>query len=176
MISVQKLLEEMLVKSDDTAANIFFDKLTQEERDDVYEHIGVINPEAPSEKQSANRPLFFDLTPRNLATIFRALYNATYLNRDSSNYLLNILTQTEFNKDVVPDVSPDEKIAHKVGVFLDGTNTTNEYHDCGIAFIPNHPYLYCLMSKDFQESEAKKIIRGMNDIVYNYFKKNSSKN
>ncbi|MBI3638289.1 serine hydrolase [Candidatus Wolfebacteria bacterium] len=170
-LTVENLIKEMLQYSDNTAANIFFDKLTSEERDNIYYHIGIINPEAPFD-QASNRPLFKKLSPKDLATIFRALYNATYLTRNSSNYLLEILTQTKFDKIIANDIPKDIPIAHKIAnFFTKDPKQPKNFHDCGIVFLPEHPYLYCVMTKDFNAEEAKQFIVDMGNKTYEYFNK-----
>lgn len=172
-LTVDELLKQMLQKSDNTASNILFFNLSPEDRDEVYYHIGVSNPEAANDN-SAGQVSFKNLTPRNLATFFRALYNATYLTRESSNYLLELLTKTEFDQDISGGIPANIKIAHKMAAFYDESlQKTQNYHDCGITLYPGHPYLYCLLTKDLKPDLAQKIINGMSGIVYQYFEENS---
>ena len=171
-LTIDELLKQMLQMSDNTASNILFFNLTPEERDEVYYHIGVSNPEA-TDGNSAGQVSFKNLTPRNLATFFRALYNATYLTRDSSSYLLELLTKTEFDQDVSGGIPPNIKVAHKMAAFYDESLLkTQNYHDCGITFYPDHPYLYCLLTRDLKPDLAQKIISGMSGIIYKYFEEN----
>ncbi len=168
-ISVEKLLKEMLQYSDNTAANILFDKLAASERDDVYFHIGIANPEAPIE-QAANRPVFRKLSTKDLATMFRALYNATFLTRKSSNYILEILTQTKFDKVLATEIPPEVKVAHKIAnFFVKDPDMPKNFHDCGIVYLPNHPYLYCAMTKNLNADEAQSIIVELGNKIYNFF-------
>lgn len=170
-LTVDRLIKEMFQYSDNTAANIFFDKLTSEERDNIYYHIGIINPEAPFE-QASNRPLFKKLSPKDLVTVFRALYNATYLTRNSSNYLLEILTQTKFDKIIASDIPEDVPVAHKIAnFFTKDPKQPKNFHDCGIVFLPEHPYLYCAMTKDLNAEEAKQFIIDIGNKTYGYFNK-----
>lgn len=168
-VTVEKLMKEMLQNSDNTAANIFFDKLSREERDDVYYHIGVTNPEAPI-TQKTNNPLFSDLSSKDLASMFRALYNSTYLTRKSSSYILEILTQTKFDE-LVPTVIPkDIKVAHKMGNYFNSDpERPKNYHDCGIAYYPQHPYLYCILTTGIDATTAKENISSTSGIIYSYF-------
>ncbi|MDO8515754.1 MAG: serine hydrolase [bacterium] len=168
-LSIDRLLKEMLQYSDNTAANILMDQLTVKERDDIYYYIGLENPEAPLE-QAANRPLFRKMTPRNLVTIFRALYNATYLTRQSSQYLATILTETKFDKTLPSEIPPDVKVAHKIAnFFVRDPNQPKNFHDCGIVYVPEHPYLFCFMTKEMSVDEAMSAIVGIGNITYRHF-------
>ncbi|MDP2930375.1 MAG: serine hydrolase [bacterium] len=168
-LTLRRLIEEMLQYSDNTAANILFDKLSSEERDNIYYHIGIINPEAPFE-QAANRPVFRKLTPKDLATMFRAIFNATYLTRRSSQYILDTLTKTKFDKTLASEIPPDIKVAHKVAnFFVSDPKRPKNYHDCGIAYLPKHPYLYCVMTQDRTAEAAQRIIVDIGNKIYRYF-------
>jgi len=167
--TVDELIRYMLQESDNTATNILFGNISAEERDNVYYHIGITNPEAEGE-QTPNHLLFTDLTPRNLATFFRSLYNATYLTRKSSNYLLDTLTQTKFDENTAYSVPNDVKVAHKMAAFYDKSLAAEKnYHDCGITFLPDHPYLYCYLTKDLEPQDAQKLIYDMGEIVFKHF-------
>lgn len=170
-LTIKHLIGEMLQKSDNTAANILFDKLTTEERDDVYYHIGVINPEI-AENSQPGRPLFSQLSSKDLATMFRALYNATYLTRKSSTYILEVITETKFDDLVTTSIPKDVKVAHKIGNYFNpDPNRPKNYHDCGIVYMPEHPYLYCVMTKNLSPDQAKKVIVGASEKTYFYFEK-----
>lgn len=162
-ITIRRLMELMLEKSDNTAAFILLNHLTLQERDDVFYHIGVANPEDAGEK-----PTFATLTAKDLASVFRALFNATYLRRASSSYVLDLLTQTEFDQTISKSIPKNIKIAHKIGNFL-VPNQEENYHDCGIVYYPEHPYLYCIMTKKQDAKSAENIISTTSLKIFNYF-------
>lgn len=165
-VTLRKVMEEMLQDSDNTAAAILLDKLTLEERADVFYHIGVANPE-----DAGAKPLFAKLSAKELASMFRALYESTFLKRKSSEYILNLLTETHFDQVKSPDIPKNVKFAHKIGNFL-LPNYTNNYHDCGIAYVSDHPYLYCTMTQNLDAKSAEEVISGLSYKDYSYFAKN----
>lgn len=169
--STEELLKEMLQNSDNTAANILFNKLSASDREDVYYHIGIANPEINSEL-NFNEALFTKLSPKDLAAMFRALYNATYLKRSSSQYILELLTNTKFDEVVPTTIPKDIKIAHKIANYYNrDPERLRDYHDCGIAYLPKHPYLYCVMTQNFMPAQAEPLITGLGDKIYYYFEK-----
>jgi len=169
--TVRELLSAMLQNSDNTAANLFFDKLTLDERDDVYYFMGVTNPEASVDAETA-RPSFNKLSAKELATTFRSLYNATYITRKSSNYILDLLTKTEFDKVIPADIPKEVRIAHKVANFYNtDPNRPKNYHDCGITYLPEHPYLYCVMTDQFGPMDAQKHLTDIANRTNHYFEK-----
>lgn len=162
-VTLRKVMEEMLQKSDNTASAMLVDKLTLDERADVFYHIGVVNPEDTGEK-----PLFAKLSPKEMSSVFRALYNSTFLRRKSSEYILTLLTNTDFNETRPPEISKDTKIAHKIGNFLIPGYENND-HDCGIVYIPEHPYIFCTMTQGMEQKRAESIMSALNQETYNYF-------
>ena len=106
------------------------------------------------------------------STIWRTLYNTTYLSADSSEQILNLLTLTTFNNGIVAGVPAGNVIAHKFGENTNdsdsGTVLNHELHDCGIIYYPDHPYLLCVMTKGQQFSDLEKVISGISKIAYNY--------
>lgn len=169
------LLDEMIKNSDNTAANLLFDKLSPEERDDVYYFIGFANPEQSVNTETA-RPSFGQVSSKELANMFRALYNSTYLTRKSSSYLLNLLTDTKFDQ-AVPDIVPGNiKVAHKVGNYFNSNpERPKQYHDCGLVYLTSHPYLYCVMTNQFTPEESMSKITQVGSQVYSFFSSGGKK-
>lgn len=170
-LTVRRLLQDMLDNSDNTAARIFLDKLTIAEKENVYYHIGLADPEKPS-ASDPTQPENATFSAKDLATVFRSLYNATYLTTKSSNYILDLLTKTKFDA-VIPSAVPSNvRVAHKIGNYFNSDTTRpKNYHDCGITYYPGHPYLYCIMTQTYEPETAEKIISDLGNKIYLYFDK-----
>jgi hypothetical protein len=52
---------------------------------------------------------------KDYATFFRVLFNSSYLNKKNSEWVLELLSTTEFNSGIVAGLSPDIQVAHKFG-------------------------------------------------------------
>jgi beta-lactamase class A len=173
-ITVRELLEKMLKDSDNTAVAVLFNNLSKQETTDIFYHIGMRNSEDASKDPDwsvANK-----FAAKDLSTMFRALYNATYITRKSSNYILELLTKTKFSEVVPSKIAKDVKVAHKIGNFFDvTTNKLKNYHDCGIAYVPGHPYLYCLMTNNLSAGTAETTIASIGNMTYEYFSTQETK-
>lgn len=108
------------------------------------------------------------ISPKNYSSVFRNLYLASYLDENSSNEVLNILTQTEFKDGLDKYLPTDVKVAHKIGDFQ--TDTENIHHDCGIVYVPKRPYMLCLMVQSEKDTTAgmKDYIGKVSALVYQY--------
>jgi beta-lactamase class A len=106
------------------------------------------------------------------STIWRTLYNATYLSSDSSEQVLNLLTATTFDNGIVAGVPNGTVVAHKFGentnYLNSGSLVNHELHDCGIIYHPDHPYLLCIMTKGQAFPNLEKVISNISKIAYDY--------
>lgn len=113
----------------------------------------------------------YHVSPREYASFFRILYNATYLSHDHSEELLRILNESAFTKGLVAGVPEGVKISHKFGerqIADDNDETTDfQLHDCGIVYGPR-PYLLCIMSKGHSFDTLYKSIADISRLVYQY--------
>jgi beta-lactamase class A len=174
-LTVRELIEKMLQDSDNTALAVLFENLSEEERNEIFYHIGMRNSEDASKEPNWSSVNKF--SAKDLSTMFRALYNATYITRKSSNYILDTLTQTKFNSVVPTGLPNDVKVAHKIGNFFDKENNRlKNYHDCGITYVTGHPYLYCIMTNDLEAAKAEKAISDVNNLIYKYFTTEGTRN
>jgi hypothetical protein len=80
------------------------------------------------------------------ASIFRSLYNVSYLNAGDSEKLLSWLARSTYRKGLVAGVPAGVPVAHKFGerYLADGSK---QLHDCGIIYYPRNAYSLCVMTK-----------------------------
>lgn len=131
--TVQELLEEMLVRSDNTAYNILVRNVPLSQIDAVKEGLGL--------------DLLFDesgrVSPKEFARVFRALYTASYLNRSNSQYLLAMLDRAEFTEFLREPVAATIPFPHKFGIQPEAAT----FNDAGIVYVPDRPYLIVVMMR-----------------------------
>jgi len=159
--TIDKLLEGMIVYSDNNAYNTLTQNLTVDEIMKVYQDLDVDISKAFS------NPNGNIITIKAYASFFRILYNASYLNQDMSEKALRLLNQVEFKDALVAGVPKNISVAHKFGErkYLD----TNEiqFHDCGIVYLPQNPYLLCIMTKSTKSmNQTVNLIKEISQTVY----------
>ena len=159
--TIEKLLEEMIIYSDNNAYNTLAQNLTGDEIIKVYQDLDVDISKA---FQNPNGNI---ITVKNYASFFRILYNGSYLNNEMSEKALKLLNQVEYKDALVAGVPKDIIVSHKFGErkYLD----TNEiqFHDCGIVYFPKKPYLLCVMTKTTQNAnKAINFIKEISQVVY----------
>jgi beta-lactamase class A len=104
------------------------------------------------------------ITVKEYASIFRVLFNASYLSRSTSEKALSMLTRTRYQKGLAGSIPRNIPIAHKFGERQFGNQF--QLHDCGIIYYPRAPYLLCLMTQGDNLDNLSKVIGELSRIVF----------
>jgi beta-lactamase class A len=160
--TVRQLLNELLIRSDNTAYRILLRNVPESELNAVREGIGLdelFNEEG-------------QVSTREYSRIFRSLYTASYLNRENSQILLDILSRAEWERYLASPIPDSIPFPHKYG-FQPETHT---FLDSGIVYVPNRPYLITVMvdmpeTKDeMAEAErAERIMHAISNMSLEFF-------
>lgn len=170
-LSIEKVMYESLVNSDNTAHFMLLRNLDAQELEDVYTHIGLDDvidtlKRSPKDQETDNR-----ITAKRYTVFFRSLYNATYLNPDYSQWFLNILRNapSEYLSRGLPH---DIVFVHKTGIRTD----EKVWADSGIVYAPGRPYLLTVMiQKNTEgmptEAEIEGLFKEISEKTYDYVSK-----
>jgi beta-lactamase class A len=152
--TIGELLEHAIVYSDNEAAAL----LAREDGGQSVESI----------RRLVEFPPFRDgnlyLTPRTFASMFRILYNASYLGVANSERALTLLLRTTFRDGLVAGVPDGVRIAHKFGERVDDGVT--KLHDCGIVYHPAKPYVLCVMSEGRRFTDLAHLIADVSRLAF----------
>jgi beta-lactamase class A len=126
----------------------------------VFEELGVVDPRTPEERV---------VTVHSYASLLRIIYDASYLNTPDSEKLLSWMSESTFDDGLVAGVPNDIHIADKWGVrnLSDGSE---EFHDCGIVYYPDNPYVLCIMTSGNDEAKLTSLISTISQLVYEEIK------
>jgi beta-lactamase class A len=152
--SIRDLLEKLLVESDNTAHKILMRNLSEDELNVVRDAVGL--NDLFDEKS--------EVSAKEYSRLFRALYNSSFLKRDNSQQLLQWLSSTSFNQYLPAGLPSGTVFAHKIGE----DDVENNYHDSGIVYLPNRPYLITVMIKQHDQTKAKEIMSSISQATYEY--------
>lgn len=157
-ITVQNLIEEMLLHSDNTAYRILYRNLSLDEVRDVFISLGLDD--------------FFDqewkVTAKEYTRLIRSLYTANYLTPEHSQLLLDILSRTEYDDYLGQGIPDHVWFAHKIWE----NESKTVILDAGLVYIGNRVYLIS-MAIDYEQEwitrgKALEIFEGVSSLVYNY--------
>jgi beta-lactamase class A len=136
---VADLLRRMIVFSDNNAFMLLGGLVDPKELDRVYALLDL--PGGSEGRRGEFRSV------STYASFFRILYNASYLGADPSERALALLAASEFRSGIVEGVPATVPVAHKFAEHRDAAAGRVELHDCGIVYVPQHPYLLCVMTR-----------------------------
>lgn len=163
--SIQNLLEESLINSDNTAHFILLRNIESAELEETYRHLGMDDiiddlKKKPKDQDTDNR-----MTAKRYTIFFRSLYNSTFLSSEYSQLLLSILGKApkEYINAGLPN---DVTFVHKTGVRVD----EHVWADSGIVYIPGRPYLITVMIQKKRTLPYEKIETKTEDEVGRLFK------
>ncbi len=158
--TIEELLKETLINSDNTAHRILARNLSSEDYADTFEALGM-------EKFFDEN---YDITAKEYSHIFRALYSASYLNRENSQKILQWLSETRFDELLKSGVPDGVLFSHKIGEEFE----ESVFLDSGIVYVPNRPYLLTVMVKAQSGGieKAKEIMKALSHSAYDYVANN----
>jgi beta-lactamase class A len=155
--SIKELVERMIFYSDNRAKGLILDNFNLDFYYKVFDDLGILNPDLKHDNNL--------LSPREMATFFRILYNSTYLNNDNSEEALKLLSQTQFDIGLKRGIG-STPIAHKFGERSIIPGTVKQLHDCGIVYVPGRPYTLCLMTEGENFEKMSIAIAEISKIIY----------
>lgn len=160
--SIDDLLKRMIVYSDNTAYEVLSSYL-----DIVYDSeapyrqsmidLGLIDPRGPTEST---------ISVKSYASIFRQLYNSSYLSAEMSEKALELLSQTKYDKGLAAGIPGGTHVANKFGERTNTDTKEKQLHDCGIIYFSENPYLLCVMTRGDDINELTGVIKDISEKVY----------
>jgi len=104
---------------------------------------------------------------KTFSSLFRILYNASYLDIEMSEKALRYLTDSEFKGGLVAGVPKNITVAHKFGERTFKESGIAEFHDVGIIYYPKNPYILGIMTKGDNLENLTHVIADISSLVYN---------
>ena len=162
--TVDQLVQSMIRYSDNNAAELLVTAMQKDHRDKVYLDLGLHVPDDGSD---------YPVDSKTYASFFRILYNASYLSKQLSEQALKLLAASEFKDGIVAGVPSGIPVAHKFGERFG--EAQSQFHDCGIVYYPNRPYLLCVMTSGDDFTKQIPAIAQISRIVYQKIDENRKK-
>lgn len=156
--SIDDLIRYMIVYSDNIAMDILLENMDKNFLEKVRLDLRL--------PQIISKDVDREISPKQFATPLQVLYNASYLNKSSSEKALKLLTQTGFTDGIVAGVPPGTVAAHKFAERVYMPENIRQLLDCGIVYTKKGPYLICIMTSGWDFKELKSIIQTISRIAY----------
>jgi beta-lactamase class A len=132
-MTVEALLGELLVNSDNTAQNIFRHQVTVDDYIIFQEKIGL--------QDLYNEKGF--ISAKEYTRLLRVLYTSNFLDPQNSQKILEYMSQATFKEYLSQGIPSDVRFAHKYGE----NKEYNIFADSGIVYVPGKPYMITVIIK-----------------------------
>lgn len=152
--TIAQLLDEMLIKSDNTARTIFMRNLEKSDIEEVLNHLGIEDIFNTDQQVSTKKYSIF----------WRSLYTSSYLSPEHSNQLIKIMAKSVSSEYLASGLPGETVFSHKIGVVYD----SKIYADSGIVYLPKRPYILTVMVNGKDKETAEKIMSDISKTVYEY--------
>lgn len=159
--SIRQLLKYMISYSDNNATYLLNKNADLKAFHQLFEDLNIPKLSSSNSK----------ITAKNFSVFFKVLFNASYLNREYSEYAVELLEECDFKLGLVKGLPVNTVVAHKFGEM--GDETTRQLHESGIIYINSTPYLLTIMTKGYDIKELPEIIAEISKLVYEDFIKTS---
>lgn len=162
---IKKLIEGMLINSDNNPVPLLNEHIDPTLQSTILHDLGI-----EASRVNSSTPERY-VNVRIYSNILRFLYNASFLNLEYSNTLLEYLSRSTFDQGIVAALPPATKVAHKFGEATrnaaDGTVIARVLHDCGIVYQPENPYIICIMTEGKDYVPMSHVIQRIAGATYN---------
>ncbi len=157
--TARQLIERTVILSDNVAFTLLVENIPLKFVEKVHEDLNIPFP-------ANSTPADF-VSVRSYSSIFRVLYNSSYLTRKNSEYLLQLLAQSTFTDGLVAGVPETTTVAHKFGIKNPTSeDPTTQLHDCGVIYHETRPYVLCVMTKGSDKKAQTNAIREVSQTVH----------
>lgn len=153
------IAERMLEYSDNNAFNLLASIVSSRALLQVHQDLGIPFPDASTPEDY--------ITVKTYASLFRVLYNSSYLTRFYSEMALEMLSKVTFDIGITSGVPADVVVSNKFGIRSNSNGGESfQLHDCGIVYYPDHPYLLCIMTKGEDIDKMSSAIAQISKLIY----------
>jgi beta-lactamase class A len=166
-VKIYDLLYLMIIKSSNLATNIIIDLVGAENANNTMREIGAKDIQVlrgVEDGKAFRKGLNNTSTAFDQMLIFEKMARGEIVNKSSSDAMIKILLDQEFN-DKIPALLPKNiKVAHKTG-WITGVN-----HDAGIVFLPDgRKYVLIFHAKNLEDDKAAiKSMAKISKMIYDY--------
>ena len=155
--SVKELIMSMITDSNNDATSLLFNVNNKERYDALFSELG-LNIQQPED-------LFYTISPADYSRFFRVLYNATFLIHENSQYAMEILLKTKFNKGLTKYLPPYAKVAHKFGERYTSNDLT-QFHEAGIIYSGDNPYFVVIMTEGNNHEQLMESVAKISKLIF----------
>lgn len=169
-LTIRKLIELMIIESDNTATNMLIGRLGFDYLNDCFKELrlkdtNISRKMMDFKSRKEGRENF--TTVSNLAFLLEEIYNEKLIEKVYSHVCLELLKKQKIRDRIPAKLPKYTVVAHKTGLEF------GICHDAGIVFTPKGDFLICVLTKHHNKTAklAKEFIAQIALETYNYYQR-----
>lgn len=166
--NIEKLLQLMIIESDNTATNMLINRLGFDYLNDCFKRLGLKDTNISRKMldfKSRRGGIENYTTAQDSGLLLEKIYNQTLIDKNISSKCLELLKRQKIRDRIPKKLPQDTMIAHKTGL------EKSVCHDAGIVYTKSGDFLICVLTKYVNKNskKAKEFIAQIAYFVYNYY-------
>jgi len=153
---VRELLKYMIAYSDNNATLMLNNIIDVKVFKKVFTDLGLPAPDWNASD--------YPLTAPDFSLFVRALFNASYLTIDDSEFATKLLGESDFKDGILKSLPKSIRIVHKFGEAGDANE--KQLHESAIIYLDNNPYLLTIMTKGSDMKKLPDVINQISALIY----------
>lgn len=158
--TVKELLVYMIEYSDNNATAVLSEHIEFKDIQRVFADLQLPVPDASQPE--------YGISLKDYSRFFRVLFNATYLDREMSDYALELLSKCDFKDGMMKYLDKGTIVAHKFGER--NSDGVQQLHEIGIVYLKDKAYLLGVMTKGGDIPKQKEVISQISKLVFDSMK------
>lgn len=159
--SVKDLINRMIAQNDECVKDLLNPLVDMKIYKNVYDAIQNPFPNLPSKDYKMNVVEY--------SKFLKLFYNGGFLSFKNSEFMLQLLSQNNFNNGITLDIDKNIKVSHFYCKNEEGK--VKQLHEFGIIYLTNKPYLLGVMTEGSNTDKQSSIIAEISKMVYNEMSK-----
>ena len=155
--SIRDLLKYLIAYSDNDALHLLYNYHNPAVYKKVFTDLELSYHDNPS-----NGPVTVKV--KEYSVLLRVLYNGSYLSTQSSEFALDLLSQSDFRYGIKQGVPDSVTMAHKFGEYF--TPSESQLHESAVVYTKKHNYIITVMTKGKNMTQLSNVMGNISKIVY----------
>jgi beta-lactamase class A len=156
--TVKELMKYMIIYSDNNATILLNEVIDVKVFKKLFKDFGL--------KEIDWNGTDYLMTVTDYSEFLRALFNASYLNIENSDFALELLSKSDFKEGFSKGIPANVNMSEKFGE--SGNLDMKELHETAIVFLANKPYIITIMTKGKELEKLPEVLKEASYLAYNH--------
>ena len=158
---IKELLKYMIVYSDNNATYLINSYVDLKVFEKIFSDFGLVVPDV--------QDLNYKISAKDYSLFLDVVYNAGYLTIPHSEFVAELLSQSNFEIGIKKGIPSYTKIIHKFGEWGQGPNSNlHQLSESGIIYLDNCHYLLTIMSHGKDVNNLPPVLSDISKTIYDY--------